>query len=322
MKAKNKRNNLRRVFSILTVFLILALTLAMPCFAFSSVSEYEALLSLGYSSKLYAYAVDPYDLVAYAFFEQRTQNSDGSYNFNYCYYVNSNSVYSYIVNNGGYFDSVESYKSTLTIHGQIWSVNLLNSSILDIVNSFNSRYQTGLNNGSQAGKNQMMDELIQNANLNGTNIPNQLYSPENLINVLNEIRNSAEFDGAFNREDSDIRYLVDELIRLGVLAEPYDTFELTVDGNLENAKNIWFTEGLEESNEGISQRLQNAYNTGYTQGGKDADAMNNTLITIFSSPYYILNEVFNFEIFGVSVAGIITFLVSILLVGWIIRIIL
>lgn len=74
--------------------------------------------------------------------------------------------------------------------------------------------------------------------------------------------------------------------------------------------------------EGSEVVQQDAYLRGYSDGAKDSNYMKNTLITIFSSPYYILNEVFDFEIFGISISKIIMFVISCLLVGFVIKLIL
>lgn len=67
----------------------------------------------------------------------------------------------------------------------------------------------------------------------------------------------------------------------------------------------------------------NGYSDGYRQGetnGLDAsETGKNLILTIFSVPTYVLSNVFNFEIFGINLYSLICFLLTISIVGIVLK---
>ena len=67
----------------------------------------------------------------------------------------------------------------------------------------------------------------------------------------------------------------------------------------------------------------NGYADGHAQGETDglntAEAGKNLILTIFSVPTYVLSNVFNFEIFGINLYSLICFLLTISIVGIVLK---
>lgn len=67
------------------------------------------------------------------------------------------------------------------------------------------------------------------------------------------------------------------------------------------------------------QNYNSAYSNGYNKGLEEADIAENTLLTLFSAPTYILSTVFNFEIFGINVYAIVCFVLTLGVVAFILK---
>lgn len=77
------------------------------------------------------------------------------------------------------------------------------------------------------------------------------------------------------------------------------------------------------SSETINDSIQSIYNTaydkGYNDGLNESNIAQNTILTLFSAPTYILSTVFGFEIFGINIYTLICFILTISIVAVIIK---
>lgn len=89
---------------------------------------------------------------------------------------------------------------------------------------------------------------------------------------------------------------------------PKDDLELTY--------NEGFSKGEEK---GYIEGFSNGQSRGYTEGVAEGEVASNFLLTLFSAPTYILSTIFNFEIFGINIYLLITFLLTIVIVGFVLK---
>lgn len=61
------------------------------------------------------------------------------------------------------------------------------------------------------------------------------------------------------------------------------------------------------------------YGEGYTDGIAEGNIAENTILTILSAPAYVLSTIFNFEIFGLNAYTLVTFVLTISLVGVVLK---
>lgn len=100
-----------------------------------------------------------------------------------------------------------------------------------------------------------------------------------------------------------------------------------------------FFDGINNIGESADETIKNAYNQGflngertgyldgfyegeskgYTEGVGEGEVASNFLLTLFSAPTYILSTIFNFEIFGINIYLLITFLLTIVIVGFVLK---
>lgn len=123
---------------------------------------------------------------------------------------------------------------------------------------------------------------------------------------------------------------------LSALLESYnDTYKLAglqaANNNLVD-ENLSLTQEINRLQAVVSrfpEQLQQRYNDGkndglqegYTNGMNEANALENGLITVMNAPFYILKGVFNFEIFGINILTIILSIMTLLIVGFIVKLI-
>lgn len=70
---------------------------------------------------------------------------------------------------------------------------------------------------------------------------------------------------------------------------------------------------------GLEEGKTMSYNQGYTDGTKEADVAENYLLTLFSAPAYILSTIFSFEILGLNVYALIAFLITLAVIGFVLK---
>lgn len=71
--------------------------------------------------------------------------------------------------------------------------------------------------------------------------------------------------------------------------------------------------------EGFERGKELSYNKGYTDGLAESDIAENTILTIFSAPTYILSTIFDFEIFGLNIYTLICFFLTLTIVSFILK---
>lgn len=76
---------------------------------------------------------------------------------------------------------------------------------------------------------------------------------------------------------------------------------------------------IKDSNYRYNLGAQDGYSKGYTDGVNESDVGKNFLLTVFSVPSYVLSTIFNFEIFGINLYLLITFLLTIAIVGLVLK---
>jgi len=69
----------------------------------------------------------------------------------------------------------------------------------------------------------------------------------------------------------------------------------------------------------LLENSKDSYNNGYNKGLEEAEALSNGLMNVFSAPMFVFGEVFNFEIFGINFFDIIKFILTIGIVGFVLR---
>lgn len=88
----------------------------------------------------------------------------------------------------------------------------------------------------------------------------------------------------------------------------------------EQGKNEGYQEGYEE---GVKNSYQEGYNDGYFDGELDGMENGQTLygmiLGIFDAPIHVFTEMFNFEVLGVNLAGLVFSLLTLLIIVFIIR---
>lgn len=75
----------------------------------------------------------------------------------------------------------------------------------------------------------------------------------------------------------------------------------------------------EMSQYAYAQGYGDGYRQGETDGLNTAETGKNLILTIFSVPTYVLSNVFNFEIFGINLYSLICFLLTISIVGIVLK---
>lgn len=112
----------------------------------------------------------------------------------------------------------------------------------------------------------------------------------------------ADLQAEYDALDSYARSLYNELIEL------YQSTEQLIDEAEDAAYDIGFEQG---------------YGWGYSQGRfeveQDSTTVVDGIIAVVDSPFRILKNIFDFEVFGINIAGVIFFLISIVLVGFVIK---
>lgn len=90
----------------------------------------------------------------------------------------------------------------------------------------------------------------------------------------------------------------------------------TYDDGYQNGYNVGHQNGFED---GFEEGKELSYNQGYTDGTKESDVAQNYLLTLFSAPAYILSTIFSFEILGLNVYTLIAFLVTLAVIGFVLK---
>lgn len=62
-----------------------------------------------------------------------------------------------------------------------------------------------------------------------------------------------------------------------------------------------------------------SYNIGYNDGLNESDIAENTILTIFSAPTYILSTIFDFELFGINIYALICFFLTLTVISFILK---
>lgn len=70
---------------------------------------------------------------------------------------------------------------------------------------------------------------------------------------------------------------------------------------------------------GFSAGSSASYNQGYNDGLNESDIAENTILTIFSAPTYILATIFDFELFGINLYSLICFFLTLTIVAFILK---
>lgn len=68
-----------------------------------------------------------------------------------------------------------------------------------------------------------------------------------------------------------------------------------------------------------TERYDEGYSDGYNTCLNDGNIVTDGIISIVDSPFAIIREIFNFEIFGINVSGLIFFVLSLLIVGFVLK---
>lgn len=160
-------------------------------------------------------------------------------------------------------------------------------------NIYNSIYNDGYNRG----------EII------GTQ--NGIYQGQNEVYDIFSDSIAAE-GGTIVGSNADIRGSIENSISTNF----YD-FELRgATYGYENGYGVGYDDGLEEGyDEGYGVGLSEGYSDGVAESG----VFENYLLTLFTIPTYVLSTVFNFEIFGINIYLLITFLLTIAIVGIVLK---
>lgn len=140
--------------------------------------------------------------------------------------------------------------------------------------------------------------------------------------------NFSEFVTNFSYTDvehfyNDLNFGVDEhvvkdkFITSGVRKDGYSYIAVLIDGKLMICTDVYIADGS------LGALLNDYYNDGL-QDGKDevintTDVITNGIIDVIESPIEFLKTVFNFEIFGINIASVIFFVISVVIVAFVIK---
>lgn len=283
MKKMKKKKNLNKSFlCILTVFVLL-FVLAIPCFAWTRL-PFEA-------------ANNEY---CFAFKENTTERQ------NFCIYAYShNGTYWYVSIDGLTFSYLTPDMLDDLIYVPIKTTSPTEAQARQIIQNEIAKFNSSI-------QGDYLNTLIDNTYSDGQN---EGYSSGYDEGYNQGVSSSDGYGVGFvagqaQQYETDLR---DIQVAFGTV--PGSTWE-NVDNNisqsvstsLSSSKDSWLSEGK-----------QGAYNAGYNDGLAEADVAETTILTIFSVPSYVLSTIFNFEIFGINLYALITFLLTITIVGTVIK---
>lgn len=135
-----------------------------------------------------------------------------------------------------------------------------------------------------------------------------------LKNTINNIVGLYESNELYRNDISELNSRVNGLnITVNNLREEIEYYQDTID-----TKDIVIRD-LENQVEQLNGQLSSNYQQGFNDGLNESDAFKTGIMTIFSSPFNMFGEIFNFEIFGVNFYQVIQVIITVLLLSFVVK---